>query len=229
MSPGSSKRQIEIRHHLDQGVAWLDSSDRGSETTLLTYAAFEFRLAIERLAIQYWAVLSGGSSHETFDKMPTFKRIQREIYRLAGHQQEINLRFEFARLLFSMLKIEIPLIAPSLGDLSRHWDECSVVCHVAWSIRVASGEAGLAAATYEKLKVTQGVLTDFVSSAISWLSIHDSGLREIEERYVCGTATAQDVQDFLQRLGAWARFEYPDDRPSFFVGEPIPPRDPAPG
>jgi hypothetical protein len=57
MCPLASLRTPDLRHHVAQGSAWLAQSEEGTSTVALSYAAFEFRLAIERLGILYWAQL----------------------------------------------------------------------------------------------------------------------------------------------------------------------------
>ena len=53
----SPVRAMNIEHHLEQASVWLSSCEKGANTTFLSYAAFELRLATERLALQYWSSL----------------------------------------------------------------------------------------------------------------------------------------------------------------------------
>ena len=77
---------------------------------MLSYAAFEFRLAIERLAVHYWAeLLSRPLEEKEVRDLPSFKRIENRIYELGGHQKEIDGHFEFMRVLLRLLKIDRPV------------------------------------------------------------------------------------------------------------------------
>jgi hypothetical protein len=71
-------------------------SGQGANPVALSYAAFEFRLAIERLGIHYWGELLSRPLEEK-DIRSSFKKIEKRIYALAGHQKEIDGHFEFMR------------------------------------------------------------------------------------------------------------------------------------
>ena len=107
MSVSVPSRTVGLRHHIVQGAAWLQESDQGANTGVFSYAAFEFRLAIERLAVHYWAQLLGRRPQaKDFHEIRSFKRIERRIYELGGHQREIDGHFEFMRIVLSLLEIK---------------------------------------------------------------------------------------------------------------------------
>lgn len=95
----STKHSPELAHHVRQGIAWLSASAEGENTAALSYAAFELRFAIERLAVHYWrALLNRTPEEKDLRDIESFKRVERRIYELAGHQREIDGHFEFMRI-----------------------------------------------------------------------------------------------------------------------------------
>jgi hypothetical protein len=212
----------DLAHHVQQGQAWLARSSRGAVTTAVSFAALELRYAIERLAIHYWRTLLGRAL-EPSDLRDTesFKRIERRIYELAGHQREINAHFEFMREFLSALKADVPLHTPDLGKLARHWDYCSEFCHIGWPLSSHVREQQVEAAA--NLGTIAAELQALVESA-GWPTIHDARVIALRNGYVRGESSLEDLRTFMREVGVWAKVEYPNGRPSEFVGEPIPPR-----
>lgn len=69
----------DLLHHIQQGSFWLNESAQGDNTAALSYAALEFRFAIERLAVHYWANLLGRKPEsDDFKDIESFKRAERE-------------------------------------------------------------------------------------------------------------------------------------------------------
>ena len=225
MSEVALARTPDLKHHVIQGTAWLRESAGGANTAALSYAAFELRLAIERLAVHYWAELLGRKleEHDLRD-IESFKLIERRIYELGGHQKEINGHFEFMRVVLGLLKINGSLVTPNLRQLSKHWDECSELCHIGWSL--ACGNSQLRTDAFATLKEIQDSLTNQVTGLVTWPTVHDGAFADLRNRFVSGLANCDDVRAYLERIGVWARVEYKDGRASQFVGEPIPPSEP---
>ena len=91
-------RSLGLDHHIVLGSQWLEASDEGKKTTYLSYAAFEFRLAIERLAVHYWAELKGDDlKDEDIRDIQSFKRLEKKLFALAGNQLQIDRHYEFVR------------------------------------------------------------------------------------------------------------------------------------
>ncbi|MBN4048918.1 hypothetical protein JYU00_02030, partial [bacterium AH-315-N22] len=83
MNPLSWKRNTAINYHFEEGKSWLANSKRGKQCTALSYAAFEFRLAIERIIFQYWYTINGNDINtENINDVRSFKRMQSKIYKL---------------------------------------------------------------------------------------------------------------------------------------------------
>src|SRR5438105_15864899 len=55
---GCGARRAELGYHLAEGSAWLSASDAGANSTQLSYAAFELRLEIERIAFEFFLRLN---------------------------------------------------------------------------------------------------------------------------------------------------------------------------
>ena len=136
MTSFATIRTPHLVHHVAQGSEWLAQADRGVNTVALSYAAFEFRLAIERLGVLYWAQLLDRPLEEQ-EIRSSFKRAEQAIYRLAGHQKEIEGPFAFIRVVFRALKIDREIVTPRLGQLSKYWHQCSELCHIGWSFNSA--------------------------------------------------------------------------------------------
>lgn len=131
MPPVLPPRHTDLNHHYLLGKEWLEESQEGKNTTALCYATFEFRLQIERIGLQHWSALKpGGFDVKDLLNVRSFKAIENQIYKLAGHQEEIDLRYEFARILMSLLKLDNDFPTPKLGQLSTYWHECSELCPI---------------------------------------------------------------------------------------------------
>jgi hypothetical protein len=131
-------RSIELSHHVVQGRAWLEACSEGAHSVPLTYAAFEFRLAIERPAMQYLGELRGRlPREEDLDALRTFKTMEKLIYSLGGNQKQINGHFAFMRLVLSCLKIEHRLTTPDFGKLSSYWAHMQRLLSHRWHVGVA--------------------------------------------------------------------------------------------
>jgi hypothetical protein len=210
----------ELAHHVRQGVAWLSASDEGENTAALSYAAFELRFAVERLAIQYWATLLDRTPEEKdLRDIESFKRVERRIYELAGHQGEIDRHFAFMRVVLGAMKIDGPLHTPQIGALSKYWHACSELCHIAWPLSCAVSRVRTTA--FSTLTEVAEMLSAHVQS-LGWPVLEDAAFVELRNRFVAGEATADDVLAHLQRTGIWARAVYTDGRAPQLVGEPVP-------
>lgn len=221
MADISTHHQAELGHHVRQGIAWLAACAEGENTAALSYAAFELRFGIERLAVHYWRALLGRRPEERdLRDMESFKRIEKRIYELAGHQREIDGHFEFMRIVMNAMKIDIPLNTPQVGRLSSHWHECSALCHIAWPL--ASAVPDVRKTAFARLTEISHSLSDCVGS-LGWPVLHDAAFSALRTRFVAGTASVEDVVAHIHKTGIWARAEFPDGRPSKFVGEAVPP------
>jgi hypothetical protein len=221
MPPLSLQRNPALNYHYEEGRAWL-SSYAPKNTTAITYAAFEFRLAIERIVLQYWsALIPGGIEEMDLQDIRSYKSIEKRIFQVAGHQKKIDSKFEFLRIIFDALKINQPITTPKLGQFSKHWHDCSELCHIAWSL--VCGNPEIEERAYKALKEISDFLKVHIDGGAIWGRLEDLPFKELEKEFVEGSATKDDVLNFLKENGIWARVEYNDDRPNQFIGEAIPP------
>ena len=223
MTDVSTHHQPDLAHHVRQAVAWLSASAKGDNTAALSYAAFELRFAVERLAVHYWAALLDRKPEERdLRDIESFKRVERRIYELGGHQREIDGHFAFMRVVLGAIKIDTPFHTPQIGALSKYWHECSELCHVAWPLSCAVPEVRKSAFT--ALTKIAETLSAHVQS-LGWPVLRDAAFAELRNRFIAGEVTADDVLAHVQRTGLWARAEFTNGREPQFVGEPVPPSE----
>jgi hypothetical protein len=220
MQPLSYQRDPAVNYHFEEGKAWLEKSASGQNTTALCYAAFEFRLQIERVGLQHWSALKpdGIEAKDILDA-GKFKAIENNIYQLAGHQKTLDARYEYARILNDLLKIKGDIVTPKLGKLSNYWHECSVLCHIGSTFCLTSSE--MAKTAYEFLIEVRDFLEDQVKGLITIGRLPECG--ELENKFIAGEITAEELKKEVTKIGLWARFEYNNGRPNESVGEAIPP------
>lgn len=221
MADVSTQHNLDLAHHVRQGAAWLSASAEGENTAALSYAAFEFRFAVERLAVHYWASLLNRKPEENdMRDIDSFKRVERRIYELAGHQNEIDGHFEFMRIVLGVMKIDMPFHTPKIGELSKYWHECSELCHIAWPLSCSVSEVrNIAFANLHKISQSLSVHV----SSLGWPILKDAAFTELRNNFIAGNVSASDVLAYVQSTGLWARAEFPDGRPSQFVGDPVVP------
>ncbi|MEW6713656.1 MAG: hypothetical protein AB1306_01000 [Nitrospirota bacterium] len=221
MPPLSSQRQTELDYHFKEGKAWLDSSNSGKNTTALSYAAFEFRLAIERIILQYWSGLAPGGAEElSFESIRSYKSIEKRIFQIAGHQKEINAKFEFARVLIQALKIPWEIPTPDIGKFSSYWHACSELCHIAWTLAATSQD--LVSMAYNNLLEISDFLNKHLDGVTLWAKMEEMSFRKLQDDFVAGRVSSADVLDHLKKIGLYAVTET-EGNVRKFIGEAIPP------
>ncbi len=220
MAQISMQHKADLAHHVRQGIAWLDQSAAGTNTSALSYAALELRFAIERLAVHYWcALLNRPIEEHDLRDIQSFRRIESRIYELAGHERKIEKHFEFMRIFLATLKVERPLHTPQIGRLSNYWHECSEMCHIGWPLASSLTEVG--AAAFAKLSEIAELLKLHVDS-LGWPVLQEEGLKQLRARFIAGDASSDDVLAYMRKVGVWAKETFPDGRPSRFIGEAVP-------
>lgn len=211
-----------LTHHVGQAEAWLNVAESGKNTSALAYAALELRFAIERLAVHYWAGLIVGTESEAeLMEIGGFKAIESRIYGLAGHQREINKRFEFVEIMSSMLGIPLPKGRPNLPVLRKHWHTCSEMCHIGWALACVSSE--IATQSYKLLATVKSDLQDLVTGLTGWPVILDPSTKQLERNFIDGVATPEDVRSRLSASGLHAQYTAAPDAVPVSVGTAVPP------
>lgn len=216
MADISIQHNPDLAHHVHQGIAWLSASAEGENTAALSYAAFELRFAVERMAVHYWAALLNREPEEhDLRDIESFKRVERRIYELAGHQKEIDGHFEFMRIVLGAMKIDTSFHTPKIGELSKYWYECSELCHIAWPLSCSVSEMRKIAFA-NLIEISQS-LSAHVSS-LGWPVLQDATFSELRNRFIAGEVSPDDVLTHVQQTGLWARVMFTDGRASQFVG-----------
>ena len=181
------------------------------------------RFAVERLAVHYWAALLNRKPEEQdLRDIESFKRVERRIYELGGHEREIDGHFAFMRIVLGAMKIDAPFHTPKIGALSKYWHECSELCHIAWPLSCGAPEIRKTAySTLTKIAETLYVQVQ----SLGWPILKDAAFAELRSTYIAGEATESDVLAYVQRIGIWASAEFTDERAPQFVGKPVPPTE----
>lgn len=221
MNPLSWSRHHAVNYHFEEGKAWLKESKRGKRCTALSYAAFEFRLAIERIIFQYWYTINNNELKEDNIKdVRSFKRMQNKIYTLGGVQKTINKHFEFVQILLDSLQTGDKLIPPDLGKLHKSWDTCSELCHITWTI--APKDLKLKRNIFYELEEIHNLLSSYTSGLTSWPQVVDENLKKVQHQFIDGEISENDVRKYLSEIGLWA-LQTDHNNKRKFVGEPIEP------
>jgi hypothetical protein len=221
----SLTRSRQIGYHCAEAELWLAASNSGVNTTPLSYAAFELRLEIERIAVELLLRIQGGRLlPEDVHSLGTFRRLEDRIYELAGHQRAIDRKVEFINLMLTALQLEQPLQRIHVGDLKEAWHDCSKLCHVEWSLIVDSPtSAEVADEAFGIISDIQRRVRSIVDNGVTWFKLADQSFADLQERYVSGQVDAEYVRTWFAERGLWSTITGPDGAVSF-VGVPIPPQ-----
>jgi hypothetical protein len=222
--PLSPTRAWGLTPHIQEGWAWLRKSDLGRRSTMLTYAAFELRLAVERLTLEYLKRAEGDQlrpEHLEALSLLRLRKIKKRIYELAGHQRIIDRKFRVFEIMFEMMDMPIRVATPNLNQLSKYWHRCSHFCHVGWSLRAASSQIDLGQA-FESLIEIHGYLAQHSQQLIAWASFLDPNATQMQQKFVSGEITEEGVRAYFRKVGLWARVTRPDGK-NEFVGKAVPP------
>ncbi len=222
MTPLSWKRHPAVNYHYEEGKAWLKQSKRGKRCTALSYAAFEFRLAIERIVFQYWFTINNNELNESNIKdVRSYKRMQNKIFQLGGNQKQIKKHFEFMQLILDNLKIDTKLVIPDLGKLHNHYDSCSELCHVTWTI--TPKDRKFQKQVFSELEYIESTLSSYTKGLTSFPTIADENFREVQKKFISEEIGSSDVLKYLQKIGVWAVKSDNKGKNREFVGIPIEP------
>lgn len=211
----SLTRQAAIGYHLAEGEAWLAASSSGEHTTLLSYAAFELRLEIERVALELLARMQRLTA-EDWNTLQSFGKMEARIYQLEGHQRQLDRKIELSNLMLEALQLHWRLQPINLGELRRAWHECSELCHITWSLIAATPAAESARqGVFGGLLKVQATLRSIVDRGIAWPKLEDPSFVELQERFINEQATKSDILEWFASHGLWARTVTPDGTADF--------------
>ena len=205
--------------------ARLAASNGGVNTTPLSYAAFELRLEIERIAVELLVRIQGGRLlPEDVRSLGTFRRLEDRIYELAGHQRFIDRKVDFINLMLAALQLEQRIQRIHVGDLKEAWHDCSRLCHVEWSLVVDSPmRAEVAGEAFGIISEIQRSVRSIVDAGVTWFKLADESFSDLQDRYINGQVDAEYVRTWFAERGLWSTITDPDGAVRF-VGVPIPPQ-----
>jgi len=221
----SLTRSRQIGYHCAEAELWLAASNGGVNTTPLSYAAFELRLEIERIAVELLLRIQGGRFVPAdVHSLGTFRRLEDRIYELAGHQRAIDRKVDFINLVLSALQLEQQVQRINVGELKDAWHDCSRLCHIEWSLVVDSPmQADVANEAFGIMSDIQRRVRSIVDSGVTWFKLADDSFAELQELYISGQVDAQGVRVWFSERGLWSTITGPDGTVKF-VGVPIPPQ-----
>jgi hypothetical protein len=220
----SLTRSRQIGYHCAEAELWLAASDGGVNTTPLSYAAFEMRLEIERIAVELLVRLRGDRLlPEDLDSIGTFRRIEDRIYELAGHQRLIDRKVAFINLMLAALQGEQRVQRIHIGELKGAWHDCSRLCHVEWSLIADSPMRDqVAKEAFGNISRIQRQVRAIIDAGITWFKVADASFGDLQDRYVNGEVGDEYVRAWISERGLWSTLTKPDGTKQF-VGVPIPP------
>jgi hypothetical protein len=148
-----SDRSTALDFHYRQGHVWLEASAEGKHTTPLAYAAFEFRLGMERVALELLVRIGGTANGKRLLKSSrSFTSLKKRIYQLGGRQAELDRNIDFMNCVLRLAGAQFQLAKVSIATLSKLWEECSEFCHVHFTLALASTNREFRTAAYAILQ-----------------------------------------------------------------------------
>lgn len=220
------KRSMELDHHLQQAQAWLAVADRSKNTAVLCYAAFEIRLAVERICMEYYIKLVGSVKAKANPNGLNFKAMKAQIFENAGNNKQIIDSFEFTRALLRVLNIAAKAPTPDMGRLSAIWHDCSEACHVFWNCGAATGKWPSSYTPQSDLEAYIAELEVFTDATATWMRVQDASFEALQVKFTAERMSDEELKHELSKNGAFAVIERSDGTKQF-VGTPIPPRQPG--
>jgi hypothetical protein len=210
-------RTGEIGHHFAQGRHWLSSATSSLDTTAISYAAFEFRLEIERIGVEYFKAVNGGRIDEDDVRViESFKRMENRIYHQDGHQAEIDKKLEFLDIFFGALEVPIKIARPNFGRLADFWHRCSNYCHITWTLAATREPEKMFPLVIADLKEVQTYLGAFTQESLAWPGSLSPEFTDLRDRYTRGELTREQVLAEIQTQGIYISLEYPGQEPQVF-------------
>lgn len=164
----STSRDVTAIYHYDEGSKWLLPARNGSMIDPLVYCAFEFRLALERVAFELLAQIRG-SNFDTSDLNSSnkIKNIQNRIYHLEGNQHRLDRKLLFLRILIEQAGYkDFPIAAIDLSLLKEHWEFCSRFCHLQLNLNHTWGDPAFVERCVTGLKEIERFLNQILANLI---------------------------------------------------------------
>jgi hypothetical protein len=186
------------------------------DTTAVSYAAFELRLEIERIGVEYLKAVNGGRIDDA-RVIESFKRLEKRIYSQDGHQGEIDKKLEFLEIFFGALKIPIKLVRPNFGRLADCWHRCSRYCHISWTLAATHEPAKVFPLAIADLTEVKAYLSPFTLERLAWPGSLNEEFTELRDRFARGEVTGEQVLAEIHRQGVYMSLEYSGQEPQLFT------------
>ncbi len=204
-------RPPSIAEHLSRSRFWSDYVDTIGPTALV-YRALELRLGLESALMQLLVRVRGGNLDESdWKALRRAKSMQARIHKVKGHQRILDRKLEFfAYLIEESDAPAFPLARIDVNEAFTHWRNLSELCHLIpfWTDAVVN-EA------LELLISAEKFLEPLANAMIVWPDYHDDVLLELEQRFVTGNITGDEVRIIIRERGAWGLVTHPDGRREF--------------
>ncbi len=127
----TNKRQASAEFHALAARAWLNSGQSSLSHSSLVYAAFEYRCAIERLAVELYSIMHRELPDvEDISRIQNFSSLLAKIRELGGGNEKLLYRtMLFNRIVCESAPIGKPLAIVSPSTLHDLWSRLSAFCH----------------------------------------------------------------------------------------------------
>ena len=221
----SLDRKIETDHFISQARSWLEKSENGKRSVPICYAAFEIRLAVERICMDFYINLVGSKEAKADSKtLGSFKKMKAKIFDNVGHQKIIDEQFEFARCLLKALEIDTVVPTPNLGRLSSIWHDCSEACHIFWNVGKATEYEKGEYDPYSDLVAYANELAELSNGNVTWFTFMNPQMKELMEK-VKGTEDCVELlREHFSKEGLRAVLTSADGKHEQVIGKPIDPQ-----
>lgn len=214
----STNRDVTAIYHYDEGYKWLLLARNGSVIDPLVYCAFEFRLALERVAFELLAQIRG-SNFDTSDLNSSnkIKNIQNRIYHLEGNQLRLDRKLLFLRILIEQAGYKnFPIAAIKLSLLKKHWEFCSRYCHLQLNLNHTWGDTAFVERCVDGLKKIEIFLKQILDNLILWPQwTDDHWINDLLNKFVESDFDDTNLKTELAKRGVWGKLIGPDGKTVF--------------
>lgn len=188
-------RETSGDYHVAAGMAWRRYGEKDLLHSPLVYSAFEFRLGIERYALEiYYLILKdglisgAGFTNEELKKIDRFSSLIKLLHENAGNKSKLFRAFVFNSVftgVFSPLRKRLSI--PDIGRFHDYWQRLSVYCHRQLQLKITWKSGDWIKKGYELLNEVESYLWEIsVKEAYGWVSKSTltSDLQDERERFI---------------------------------------------
>jgi hypothetical protein len=204
-------RMPSVASHIERSRYWSRHLGHLGLTALI-YGAVELRMGIESALVQMLVRVRGSDLSESDVKaLRSAKSLQARIYELEGHQRILDRKLEFLALLLEVAGAPaFPLARLNAARAFNHWQALSDLCHFVWPWN----DEMVNQAT-QILADAEAFLEPIGSAMIVWPTYHEDWIRQLEDEFVEGAISPEQVRKQIQERGAWGLVTAPDGSKHF--------------